>query len=73
VAGYVGKKRKEIFGQRAGYLPLEHIAGEAQCDFGDAEYYENGRLCGGKYLNLSFPQSNQGYFQLSLGENQECL
>lgn len=73
VAGYVARRRKEIFGQRAGYLPLEHIAGEAQCDFGDAEYYENGRLCGGKYLNLSFPQSNQGYFQLSPGENQECL
>ena len=73
VAGYVAKRRKEIFGERAGYLPLEHIAGEAQCDFGDAEYYENGRLCGGKYLNLSFPQSNQGYFQLSLGENQECM
>jgi transposase len=73
VAGYVARRRKEIFGQRNGYLPLEHIAGEAQCDFGDAEYYENGRLCGGKYLNLSFPRSNQGYFQLSPGENQECL
>jgi transposase len=73
VAGYVAKSRKEIFGQRAGYLPLEHIPGEAQGDFGDAEYYENGQLCRGKYLNLSFPFSNQGYFQLFRGENQECL
>lgn len=73
VAGYVAKSKKEIFGQRAGHLPLEHIPGEAQGDFGDAEYYENGRLYSGKYLNLSFPYSNQGYFQLFKGENQECL
>ena len=73
VAGYVAKRRKEIFGHRAGYLPLEHIPGEAQGDFGDAQYYENGQLYSGKYLNLSFPYSNQGYFQLFKGENQECL
>jgi transposase len=73
VAGYVSRRKKEIFGQRAGYLPLEHIPGEAQGDFGDAEYYEHGQLCSGKYLNLSFPHSNQGYFQLFKGENQECL
>jgi len=73
VAGYVSKRKKEIFGQRSGYLPLEHIPGEAQCDFGDGEYYEHGQRYSGKYLNLSFPQSNQGYFQVSLGENQECL
>lgn len=73
VAGYVGLKRKEIYGQRAGYLPLEHIPGEAQADFGDAQYYEGGQLYNGKYLNLSFPHSNQGYFQLFKGENQECL
>jgi transposase len=73
VAGYVAKSKKEIFGRRAGYLPLEHIPGEAQGDFGEAEYYENGQLCRGKYLNLSFPHSNQGYFQLFRGENQECL
>lgn len=73
VAGYVAKSKKEIFGRRAGHLPLEHIPGEAQADFGEAEYYENGRLYSGKYLNLSFPYSNQGYFQLFKGENQECL
>jgi len=40
VAGYVAKRKKEIFGQQSGHLPLEHIPGEAQADFGDAEYYE---------------------------------
>ena len=73
VAGYVAKSKKGIYGQHAGYLPLEHIPGEAQGDFGDAQYYENGQLYSGKYLNLSFPYSNQGYFQLFKGENQECL
>lgn len=73
VAGYVAKRKKEIFGQPAGYLPLEHLPGEAQADFGEAQFYENGRLYNGKYLNLSFPNSNQGYLQLFKGENQECL
>jgi len=54
-------------------LPLEHIPGEAQVDFGDSQFYENGRLYDGKYLNLSFPQSNLGYLQLFKGENAECL
>jgi transposase len=73
VAGYVVKRKEEIFGKKPGYLPLEHIPGEAQADFGDADFYENGKLFGGKYLNLSFPHSNKGYFQLYRGENQECL
>jgi len=44
VAGYVAKKKKEIFGKEPGHLPLEHIPGEAQADFGDAEFHENGNL-----------------------------
>jgi len=73
VAGYVAMKKKEIFGEKNGYLPLEHIPGEAQADFGDADFYENGKLYSGKYLNLSFPYSNKGYTQVFKGENQECL
>ena len=73
VAGYVAKSKKKIFGQRAGHLPLEHIPGEAQGDFGDAEFNEHDQAYHGKYLNLSFPYSNQGYFQSFKGENQECL
>ncbi|XFO67745.1 hypothetical protein SPSIL_039640 [Sporomusa silvacetica DSM 10669] len=74
VAGYVAMKKKEIFGKKqAGRLPLEHIPGEAQLDFGSADFYENGTIYSGKYLNLSFPYSNQGYTQLFKGENQECL
>ena len=73
VAGYVARRKKEIYGKPAGYLPLEHQPGETQADFGEAAFYENGQLYNGKYLNLSFPYSNNGYLQLFKGENQECL
>jgi transposase len=71
---YVQKRKKEIYGtQNDGYLPLDHKPGEAQCDFGSADYYENDTLYEGHHLNISFPQSNQGYVQLFPGENAECL
>lgn len=73
VAGYFSVRKKEIFDGEKGFIPLEHIPGEAQADFGDADYYENAKLYSGKYLNISFPSSNKGYFQLFKGENQECL
>jgi transposase len=74
VAGYVSKKRKEIFGNNDDfYLPLEHKPGEAQIDFGDADFIENGKRYRGKYLNVSFPYSNAGFMQLFKGENFECL
>jgi transposase len=73
VAGYVAGKKKEIFTKKTGVLPLEHIPGEAQADFGDCQFYEKERLYDGKYLNLSFPNSNKGYLQVFKGENAECL
>jgi transposase len=73
VAAYVAKSKAEIYKKQSGYLPLEHLPGEAQGDFGEAEFYEGGQHYYGKYLNLSFPYSNQGYFQLFKGENQQCL
>jgi len=73
VAAYVRKRKAEIYGKPRGYLPLEHQPGEAQVDFGSAEFYENGTLVSGKYLNVSFPYSNAGYLQLFPGGNAECL
>jgi transposase len=73
VAGYVAVRKQEIYQRPGGYLPLEHLPGEAQGDFGEAEFSENGQHYIGKYLNLSFPYSNNGYLQLFKGENQECL
>lgn len=73
VASYVKERKREIYSDVRAALPLEHRAGEAQVDFGSADFYENGTLCSGKYLNVSFPRSNAGYLQLFKGENRECL
>lgn len=74
VAEYV-KYRKESLNlkRNEGFLPLEHRPGEAQADFGTAEFYEHEKLISGKYLVTSFPWSNAGYLQLFYGENSECL
>ncbi len=75
VAAYVAERKKELrLKKQEGYLPLEHHPGEAQADFGYADFYENGKLYHeAKYLVLSFPYSNGGYLQLNYGENMECL
>jgi len=71
---YVQKRKSEIYGVKLeGSIPLEHSPGEAQADFGTADYYENGTLCEGHHFNISFPNSNKGYPQLFPGENMECL
>jgi transposase len=74
VASYYAVKHKELFsGAKDGFIPLEHSPGEAQVDFGSADFYENGKRVSGKYLEVSFPYSNKGYLQLFHGENMECL
>ena len=73
VRAYVSKRKKEIGLTEEGYLPLEHPPGEAQVDFGSAQFIEKGVMYDGYYLNLSFPYSNGGYLQLFKAENQECL
>ena len=74
VAQYVAMRKKELLlSKQNGYIPLIHHEGEAQADFGDADFIENGILVKGKYLILSFPFSNAGYIQLLHSENQESL
>jgi transposase len=74
VALYVAERKKELYQDgRKFYLPLEHIAGEAQFDFGEAYFFEKNLRIKGHYLNLSFPHSNGGYTQLFKGENMQCL
>ena len=74
VAMYVTKKKKALYSQESQfYMPLEHIPGEAQVDFGEADFYEGNELHTGHYLNVSFPHSNAGYLQLFKGENMQCL
>jgi hypothetical protein len=74
VASYYAAIHKEIFSSiNDGFIPLDHRPGEAQVDFGAADFYENGKRISGKYLEVSFPYSNKGYLQLFYGENTECL
>jgi len=74
VASYVSCEKARIYGKNPGaFLPLRHIAGEVQADFGDVDFYEGTKLYSGKSLDLSFPYSNKGYAQLFEGENQQCL
>jgi transposase len=69
----VAERRRERYQEINAALPLEHRWGEAQADFGEADFVENGMLCHGAYLVVSFPKSNAGYLQLFGGQNLECL
>ncbi len=73
VAACVGPLRKRAYEENAPALPLQHIPGEAQVDFGEADYIEHGKRVHGAYLALSFPASNAGFAQLTPAQNQECL
>lgn len=54
-------------------LELIWDPGPAQVDFGEADFYEAGKLCRKKYLTVSFPYSNDGYSQVFGGETAECV
>ena len=56
-----------------GYLDQEWPPGEAQVDFGQAEFVIKGKPATLLYLVLSFPYSNVGISQLFWGENAECV
>ena len=74
VSTYVAKQKRELgLKKPEGYIPLVHQPGEAQADFGAADYVEDGVPRSGKYFVLDFPYSNAGFIQLQPGENLECL
>lgn len=57
VAAYVAEKKRQIYGGRRSEarLPLDHPPGEAQVDFGEAEYVERGERALGAFVNVAFP------------------
>lgn len=73
VCTYVGESKRRIYQERRGFLPLKHIPGEAQVDFGEADFIENGQRVHGSYLTLSLPHSNGGFLQFFGGQTYECL
>lgn len=66
------KKCRSVQTQKAN-LELIWDPGPAQVDFGEADFYEAGKLCRKKYLTVSFPYSNNGYSQVFGGETAECV
>jgi len=70
---FVTEIRQELQISTDGFLPLLHPPGEAQADFGEAQFLENGITYDGYYLNISYPHSNGGHAQLFKSANQECL
>lgn len=55
------------------YLDLDWAPGEAQADFGEADFYVRGMRTPLSYSVLTFPHSNVGFAQLFPGENAECV
>jgi transposase len=67
---------KEVRGMlRAGRASQELVwqPGEAQSDFGEADFLEQGVLVRKKYLTLSFPHTNNSFTQVFGGETAECV
>ena len=57
-----------------GYSRLYWHPGEAQADFGEADFITSeGELKRYKYFVLSFPYSNKAFTQIYSGENCECV
>ena len=55
------------------YLDLVWAPGEAQADFGEADFYVLGVRTRLSYFVLTFPFSNVGLAQVFPGENAECV
>jgi len=66
-------KQEQRLSMRFGYDELVWHPGEAQVDFGEADFYIGGRLERFKYLVVSFPASNMAFVQIFRGETSECV
>ena len=72
VQRYVKSLREDQYEE--GTQELVWHPGEAQADFGEADFYDvNGEKRSYKYLCVTFPYSNAGYTQLFGGETAECV
>ncbi len=70
---YVKRRRDERRTAKDQYLKLVWAPGEAQVDFGEADFIVYGRKRRVHYLVVDFPFSNVGLAQVFFGENAECV
>ena len=73
VRHYVAKMRSERLGTKEQYLTLVWAPGEAQVDFGEADFYLNGVRQRLLFLVVSFPFSNVGIAQVFRSQCAECV
>jgi len=65
---------KQCRSQQVEKANLELVWDPGQVDFGEADFYEDGKLSRKKiYLTLSFPYGNDGYSQIFGGGTAECV
>lgn len=73
VRHYVAELKKQRRAVAEGFLDLVWNPGEAQADFGEADFYVYGVKKRLSYFVLSFPFSNMGFAQVFPSENSECV
>lgn len=73
VRNYVRALKSERTAAKDSFLDLQWPPGEAQADFGEADFYVSGVRRRLSYFVLSFPYSNVGLAQVFPGENAECV
>lgn len=73
VRNYVRLLKLERGMAKEQFLDLDWASGEAQADFGEADFYFKGVKTRLYYFVLVFLYSNVGYAQVFRGENSECV
>lgn len=73
VRRYVHELKKARSDSTEQYLDLDWAPGEAQADFGEADFFVLGTKRRLSYFVLTFPYSNVGLAQVFPSENAECV
>lgn len=73
VRHYVARLKAERGESKEAFLDLVWARGEAQADFGEADFYVGGVRRRMLYFVVTFPHSNVGLAQVFPGQNAECV
>lgn len=73
VRHYVARLKAERRESKEAFLDLVWAPGEAQADFGEADFYVGGVRRRMLYFVVTFPYSNVGLAQVFPGQNAECV